>query len=117
MNNKKMNNEKSATPPSAKLYPIELTDEQVSFLLYVMGYMLAASDGMDDGHKYYIEGHHWAIMPKLIGATKRVSPNAPSPRERAQKLFGIVNKYLIEQCHYVLPAKHISELTKLLAEP
>jgi hypothetical protein len=61
----------------AKLYTLELTEEQLDYLVYGQGYLLAAASKMDDSHRFWIQEHHRAVMPKLIGAKKRVDKVEP----------------------------------------
>jgi hypothetical protein len=62
----------SAGEPEQK-FELELTHAQLDFLLWALGYIYGASDKMHEGHKNYIQGHHFAILPKLIGAKKRAA--------------------------------------------
>lgn len=56
----------------AKLYNVDLTADQIDFLLYGLGFLLSTSKVMSDTSTFWIREHHDAILPKLIGAKKRV---------------------------------------------
>jgi len=51
---------------------VSLTLEQVDFMLWLLGYINAASEEMDAGHKEYIMKHHNALLPVLGNAKKRI---------------------------------------------
>jgi hypothetical protein len=67
----------------APVFPVLLTPKQSDFLLYTLGYMLAAADRMDDGHKFYIQEHHYAILPKLHGADQGMKDELVGLAEKA----------------------------------
>lgn len=50
---------------------VDLTLGQIDFLLWVLGWMFAEKDRMDDAHRQYIEKYHDQLLPILGDAKER----------------------------------------------
>ena len=57
------------------LYDITLTDDELTFLTWALGYLYGASEKMSEGRRNYIGSHHFNLLPKLLGANKRPPSN------------------------------------------
>ncbi len=55
---------------------VNLTREQIDFLLWLLGYIHAATKDMDAGHKEYIMKHHGKLLP-IFGDAKEKIVNKP----------------------------------------
>jgi hypothetical protein len=78
--------DKTATPSPEAMFPIELNDGQLAFLLYTLGYMLAAADRMSEGHRELIQRRHYEILPKLVNAKCKVDLGFAEMAEMATQL-------------------------------
>ncbi len=51
-------------------YTIELTESELDFLLWAIGYLVGMSSDSEESYRRYIHKNHDTILPKLIEAKK-----------------------------------------------
>lgn len=55
---------------------VSLTQEQLDFLLWLLGYINGGSGSMDAGHRQYVQKYHDQLLP-LLGDAKEKIVNKP----------------------------------------